>query len=87
MVSGLVVVPEVPVERLLQVVSVLEGGEIDTLIFDATPETLHEDVVMVAALAVHADPDAMRFENTCEDLTGELGTLISIEDFRRSVAL
>ena len=87
MVPGLIVMPEVPVERLLQVLAILEGSEIDALVLDAAPEPFHEDVVMVAAFAVHADPDAMLFENTCEGLTGELGTLISIEDFRRSVAL
>lgn len=87
MVPGLIVMPEVPVERLLQVVSILEGCEVDALLFDAAPEPFHEDVVMVAALAVHADPDAMLLENACEGLTGELGTLIRIEDFRRSVAL
>ena len=40
-----------------------------------------------ASSAVHADPNAMLFKNTCEGLTGELDTLISIEDFWRSVAL
>ena len=87
MVPGLIVMPEVPVERLLQVVSILEGCEVDALIFDAAPEPFHEDVVMVAALSVHADPDAMIFENACEGITGELDTLIGVEDLRRSMAL
>jgi len=86
-VPGLVVVPEVPVERLFQVVSVLERGEVDALVFDAAPESLHENIVMIAALAVHADPDATFFENACEGLTGELDTLIGIKKFRRSMAL
>jgi hypothetical protein len=79
-VPGLIVMPEVPVARLLQVVSVLEGREVDALVFDAPPEPFHEDVVMVAALAVHADPDAMAFENACEGLTGELDNLIRIDE-------
>ena len=87
MVPGLVVMPEVPVERLLQVVAVLEGREVDALVFDAAPEPFHEDVVMVAAFAVHADPDIMILEHACKGFTGELGTLIGVEDFRRSVAL
>ncbi|NOG32897.1 transposase [Halomonas sp. TBZ9] len=45
----------------------------------SAPEPFHEYIVMVAALAVHADPDAMIFENVCEGLTGELDTLIGIE--------
>ena len=65
-VPGLIVMPEVPVERLLQVSAILEGSEVDTLVLDAAPEPFHEDVVMVAALTVHADPDAMLFENACE---------------------
>ena len=87
MVPGLIVMPEVPVERLLQVVSILEGCEVDALVFDAAPEPFHEDVVMVATFAVHADPNAMLLENACEGFTGELGTLIGIEDFRRSMTL
>ncbi len=87
MVPGLIVMPEVPVKRLLQVVSVLEGREVGALVLDATPEPSHENVVVVAALAVHADPDAMFFENACEGFTGELDALIGIEDFRRSMAL
>lgn len=80
MVPGQIVMPEVLVERLLQVVSVLEGREVDALVFDAPPEPFHEDFVMVVALAVHADPDAMAFENACEGITGELDTLIRIDE-------
>ena len=87
MVPDLIVMPEVPVERLLQVVSVLERSKVDALVFDASPEPFHEDVVVVAAFAVHADPDTVILENACKGFTGELGTLIGVEDFRRSVAL
>ena len=83
----LIVVPEVPVKRLSQVSPILEGGEVDALMFDTAPEAFHEDIVMVAALAVHADPDAMMLENIGEGFTGELDTLIRVEDFRRSMTL
>ena len=83
----MIVMPEVPVERLLQVSAILKGSEVDALVFDAAPEPFHEDIVMVAALAVHADPDAMLLENACESLTGELDALIGVEDLRRSMAL
>lgn len=63
-IPGLVVVSEVPVERLLQMISILERGEVDALVFDTAPEPLHENVVMVAAFAVHTDPNAMLPENT-----------------------
>lgn len=65
MVPGLIVMPEVPVELLLQVLSILECGQVDALMFDAAPEPLHEDVVMVAHFAVHADPGAVVFEKAC----------------------
>jgi hypothetical protein len=48
-------------------VSILEGCEVDALVFDAASEWFHEDVVMVAAFAVHADPDTMIFVNACEE--------------------
>ncbi len=65
MVPGLIVMPEVPVERLLQVVSVLESGEVDTLMFDAAPEPFHEDVVMVAAFAVHSSAKETAPQHFC----------------------
>jgi hypothetical protein len=43
-------------------------------VFDAAPEPFHEHVVMVAALAVHANSDAMLFECACEYVAGELDT-------------
>ena len=44
-VPGLIVMPEVPVECLLQVSVILEGSEVNTLVLDAAPEPLYEDVV------------------------------------------
>lgn len=52
--------------------SIREGHEVDARVLDVAPEPFHEDVVMLAASAVHADPDAMIFENTCEGITGPL---------------
>lgn len=53
---------------------ILEGCEVDALVFDAAPEPFHEYVVMVAALAVHANSDAMVFEHACEYVAGKLDT-------------
>ena len=52
---------------------ILKGDEVDTFVFDAAPELVGEDVVMVTSLGVHADSDAMLFENSCEGFTSELG--------------
>ena len=38
--------------------TVLPGVQIDAFIFQGPPETLDEDVVEAAALAVHRDPGA-----------------------------
>lgn len=73
MVARLVIVPEVLIKRLLQVMSILERGEVDTLVFNAAPEPFHENIIMLAALSVHADSDAVLIENACEGFAGELG--------------
>ncbi len=81
----LVVPDEVTAQFLLQVGPVLEGPQVDTLVLHAAPEPLHEDVVPVAALAVHADGDAVSLQDAGEGLAGELAPLIRIEDLGRSV--
>jgi hypothetical protein len=86
-VPSLIVMPEVPVERLFQVLPIFEGCEVDALVFDATPKPFHEYIIMVAAFTVHPDLDAMLFENVCESFTGKLCTLIGVEDLRGSIAL
>ncbi|KXS52709.1 MAG: hypothetical protein AWU57_2908 [Marinobacter sp. T13-3] len=48
-VPGVIVMPEVPVGRLLQVSAIFEGSEVDTLVFDAAP-LFHKNVLMVIPL-------------------------------------
>ncbi len=47
---------------------------------DAFPQVLDEDVVPPGPLAVHADPDVVRFEQAREFDAGELAILIGVED-------
>src|SRR5439155_24660252 len=48
------------------------GVEVHLLVFEASPQSLHEDVVHAAALAVHADRDAVALQRAGEAVTGEL---------------
>src|SRR3954454_4235978 len=42
------------------------GVEVDLLVFEAAPQPLNEDVVHVAALAVHADRDFVALQGASE---------------------
>ena len=65
-----------------------EGGvaaEIDVLVLQGSPESFDEDVIGGAALAVHADGDALSFEDARAIGARELGALVGVEDLRPSV--
>ncbi len=53
----------------------LVGLEVDLLVFDRSPESLDQDVVAPASLAVHADGDLVGFEHFDELRAGELAAL------------
>lgn len=55
--------------------------QVDFLIFDTAPEPFNEDVVRCSTASVHTDGDLSLFENADKSTTGELNTLIRIEDF------
>jgi hypothetical protein len=61
--------------------------QVHVLVFDASPETLHEDVVQSPPTPVHADGDALPLENRREGLRGKLAPLIAVEDARGTVTL
>ncbi|CAI09262.1 hypothetical protein ebA5509 [Aromatoleum aromaticum EbN1] len=63
------------------------GLEVHLFVFHALPQPLDEDVVAPAALAVHADLDAVVFEQVGEIGAGELASLIGVEDLRAAVAM
>ncbi len=67
---------------LLCLVDTVVGFQIDLLIFQAAPEALNKYIVYLAALAFHADFNAMRLEHISEVLTGELTALITVENLR-----
>ena len=60
--------------------------QIDRLVLERPPEALDEDVVHVAALAIHGDTDVGIPERAGEVEAGELAALIRIEDLRPAVS-
>ena len=54
--------------------------------FEGPPQPLDEDVVLASAAAVHADADAVVFENLGEAGAGKLRPLIGVEDLWLAVA-
>src|SRR6476619_2589915 len=54
------------------------GVEVDLLVFEAAPQPLDEDVVHVAALAIHADGDRVALRGIGEIVAGELAALVGI---------
>ena len=54
--------------------------EIDFLILDTSPESLHEDVIPAPPSSIPTDADVFLFESVGEILTCELTALIAVED-------
>jgi hypothetical protein len=65
----------------------LIGFQVHFLVLHTAPQPLDEDIVDPAALAVHADLDAMRFEGAGELFADELAALIGVEDLGCAVVL
>ena len=53
--------------------------------FQGSPESFDKDVVLEAALAIHADFDVPGLEDRCKCFAGKLATLVSVEDSWRPV--
>jgi hypothetical protein len=61
------------------------GPQVHLLVFDGSPQALHEDFVTPGALAVHADPDLAGGQNLDEVGGPGLTALIAVEDLGRAV--
>ena len=77
-----VVKSEVGFQALVERGDGLIVPKVDILVFDASPQPLHEDVVQGPATAIHADTDAGALQGNGEGHRSELDALIGIEDFR-----
>ena len=85
--SVLIVKLEVFLQAPLRIVHAVVGVQIKLFVFDAAPQSFHEHVVTPAALAVHADLDAVVFQHAGEVQAGELTALVGVEDFRLAVTV
>jgi hypothetical protein len=56
--------------------------EINILLFDASPQSFHENIIKIPPSSVHADLNIMHFQYTRKLRTGEVTALIGIENSR-----
>src|SRR3954465_12913497 len=84
--SGGVVKAKVTGERSPRLGYCVVGPQVYFFIFDRSPESLHEHIVPPGAPAIHADSDGVGDQLSGECGTGELATLIGVEDLRLAMA-
>lgn len=82
---GLIVERQVVRQALVGRIDGVVGMQIDLLVFNALPQSLHEHVVSPPPFSVHADLDAMVGEHPRELLARELAPLVRIEDGRSAI--
>ena len=83
--TAAIVEVEIAAQRLLDVGNGVVAVQVNLFILDRFPEALHEDVVPPAALAIHADLDAVFLKQAGEGRTGKLAALVGVHDFRSAV--
>jgi len=82
---GLVVEHQIARQPLLRRADGVIGVQVDLLVFDAFPQPFYEYVVSPASFSVHADLNALVFQESRELLAGELAPLVSVEDLRAAI--
>src|SRR5690606_13651659 len=61
------------------------AAQVDLLVFDGAPQSLDENIVERATLAIHGEPHAQIEQRLRELDRGELTTLVGVEDLRHAV--
>src|SRR5882724_9398345 len=82
--ASCIVKAEIPGERSAGLGPVRVPVQIDLFVLDTAPEPLDKHVVDPAAFAVHADGNTGVIEHLDPIVTGELRSLVSVEDIRRT---
>lgn len=82
---GLIVEQQIALQPLIGSADGVIRVQIDLLIFQAPPESFHAYVIPPAAVAVHADLNAVVFQESREPLAGELAPVIRVEDLRAAI--
>ena len=82
--------------RIVEIYIVLNAGpqlrqtdiifDFDVFVFQRPPETLHFGIAAATSAPVQADLNSIFLQFSDELITGELATLVGIEDFRLSKA-
>ena len=81
-----VVEPDEAVYSTSKFVHRFGGVEIDPFLFDGSPEAFYPDVVLAAALAVHAHLDAMAAQQILPCFRGVLAALVGVDIQGQDVA-
>ncbi len=81
----IVVLHPIPYMKI-RILEVLEGVQVDALVFQGAPEPLDEHVVHPLAFAIHRDPDAVMLQEAGPGGADELTALVRVEDLRTAVA-
>ena len=80
-----VVEVEILRQLLFRIADAFVGMKINVVILHHPPQPFDEHIVDPAALAVHADADAIVLEDAGEFCTGELTPLVGVEDLRFAI--
>jgi len=77
-----IVEPEVVVQADSRLSAVLVGSQIHFFVLYGPPQPLDEQIIVVAPLSIHADPDSSTLQECSEVLAGKLAALVGIEYLR-----
>src|SRR5207253_9957396 len=80
-----VVIADPAAEPVTEFGAGLERVQVDAFVFHRSPEPLDEDIVEPAAATVHRDAHAGVLQQLDKARTGELRSLICVEDLGRAV--
>ena len=86
MAAAVVVILAVVPDALPQARYVVLWVDVDMLRLDGTTEALYPDVVLAAATAIHADPDAESLAGGQPQAARILAALVRIDNLRRTMA-
>ena len=85
MAAAVIVILDVVPNALSQARHVVLRVDIDILRLNGTPEALYPDVVLAAAAAIHADPDAESLASGQPQAARILAALVGVDDLRRAM--
>lgn len=83
--SSLIVERQIPLQPLLGRADVVIRVQVDLLLFQALPESLHEHIIATTTFAVDADLNAMIVQEARELLAVELTSLIGVENLGTAI--